>query len=140
MITAIDTNVILALWDSDEKSHPAALEMLDGAADRGGTLICGAVYGELLAGPRRTETFINEFLHDTEISVDWSSSKEIWRTAGLAFQKYAARRDRQKAGDPRRILTDFYIGAHALCSGNSLLTLDERIYRTAFPDLVTVKA
>ena len=135
MISTVDTNVIVALWDADEHDHLTALDLLDAAASRGGVVICGAVFGELLAGPGRTEEFINNFLEDAEISVDWASNETIWRTAGSAFQKYAARRRRGRSGEARRILTDFYIGAHALENGYSLLTLDDGIYGAAFPML-----
>lgn len=135
MISAVDTNVIVALWDADKRDHLTALSLLDDAASRGGIVICGPVFGELLAGPGRTEEFVNQFLEESEIVVDWSSTEAVWRTAGSAFQTYAARRRRGKSGDPRRILTDFYIGAHAFENGYSLLTLDDGIYRAAFPKL-----
>lgn len=135
MITAIDTNVILALWDAAESGHLAALKMLDDATARGAVVICGAVFGELLAGPGRTEEFVDQFVRDTDIRVDWSSTEAVWRTAGSAFQKYATQRLRRKSGVPRRILTDFYIGAHAYHNGYALLTLDEGIFRKAFPKL-----
>ena len=135
MISAIDTNIIIALWDAKELTHLAVLDLLDNVSSSGGVVICGAVFGELVASPGRDEEFINQFLRDAEIAVDWSSSEAVWRTAGVAFRKYAARRRRQKAASPRRILTDFYIGAHALENGYDLLTLDTRIYRTAFPAL-----
>ena len=134
MISAVDTNVIVALWDADERGHLTALDLLDDAASRGGVVICGAVFGELLACPGRTEEFINKFLDDAEVVVDWSSTEAVWRTAGSAFQKYAARR-RGRSSDPRRILTDFYIGAHALENSYGLLTLDDGIYKAAFPKL-----
>ena len=140
MISAVDTNVIVALWDADERGHLTALDLLDDAASRGGVVICGAVFGELLACPGRTEEFINKFLEDAEVVVDWSSTETVWRTAGLAFQKHAARRRRGRSGDPRRILTDFYIGAHAFENGYSLLTLDDGIYRAAFPKLRIFRA
>lgn len=35
----------------------------------------------------------------------------------------------------RRILADFLIGAHALVKGYTLLTLDEGMYRAAYPRL-----
>jgi predicted nucleic acid-binding protein len=52
-----------------------------------------------------------------------------------AFQAYAARRRRHGEAGPRRTLADFVIGAHALQNGFRLLTLDDRIYRAAFPTL-----
>lgn len=135
MRTAIDTNVIVALWDANEKGHLAALDMLDKAAARGGLLICGAVFGELLAGPDRSEKFVDEFVRDAGITVDWSSTEAVWREAGSAFHRYVASRKQQRSGVPRRILTDFYIGAHAFENRYTLLTLDDGIYRAAFPKL-----
>lgn len=135
MITSIDSNVIIGLWNPDDALNPRARNALEGAFASGSLVISGAVFGELLAGPGRTEEFVNEFLDDAEIAVDWSSNRAIWQTACSAFKKYAARRRRQKSNGPRRILTDFYIGAHAFENGHSLLTLDEGIYRAAFPTL-----
>jgi len=135
MISAIDTNVLIALWDRDDTLNSAAQAVLDMAFARGKLVISGAVYAELLAFPRRTETFLNRFLKDTEIAVDWSMDESIWRTAAKSFQKYANRRRKHRAGQPRRILADFLIGAHALEKGYSLLTLDDGIYRAAFPKL-----
>ncbi len=139
MRTAIDSNVIVAFWNPDDTLNSLAREALDTVYASGGVVICGAVFGELLACPGRTEEFINKFLDDTEIVVDWSSTETIWRTAGSAFQKYAARRRRGRAGEARRILTDFYIGAHAFENGFGLLTLDDGIYLAAFPKLRIVR-
>ena len=55
-----------------------------------------------------------------------------------AFQSYAVRRRRHGHSAPRRILADFMIGAHAQQAGYQLLTLDGRLYRTAFPELTVV--
>jgi len=139
MISAIDTNVLVALWDRDDTLNFAAQAALDAAFARGKLVISGAVFAELLAFPRRTESFLNQFLKDTGIAVDWSMDELIWRTAGKSFQKYASRRRKQRAGQPRRILADFLIGAHALEKGYSLLTLDEGLYRAAFPKLHIVR-
>ena len=139
MITALDTNVLVALWDRDDTLNSAAQAALDDAFARGKLIISGAVFAELLAFPRRTEVFLDQFLKDTGITVDWTTDESIWRVAGKAFQKYANRRQEQKVGGPRRILADFIIGAHALEKGYSLLTLDDGIYRAAFPKLQIVK-
>jgi len=139
MISAIDTNVLVALWDRDDTLNSAAETALEAAFARGTLVISGAVFAELLAFLGRTETFLNQFLKDTGIAVEWSTDESIWRTAGKSFQKYANRRRKQRAGQPRRILADFLIGAHALENGYSLLTLDDGIYRAAFPKLHIVK-
>src|SRR6185436_6167879 len=139
MITAIDTNVLVALWDRDDTLNSTAQAALDAAFARGKLVISGAVYAELLALPRRTEAFIEEFLNETGIDRDWMTDESMWRVAGRAFQAYANRRRKQRAGEPRRLLADFLIGAHALEKGFALLTLDDGIYRTAFPKLRIVK-
>lgn len=135
MISAVDTNVIVALWDADEGGHLTALDLLDDAASRGAVVICGAVFGELLACPGRTEEFVDQFLLETEISVDWTTNETIWKTAGRAFSAYAGRRRKKGPEVSRRILADFLIGSHAYENGYSLLTLDDGIYRAAFPKL-----
>ena len=139
MISAIDTNVLVALWDRDDTLNSTVQAALDAAFARGTLVISGAVFAELLAFPGRTESFLNQFLKDTGIAVDWSTDESLWRAAGKSFQKYANRRRKRRAGQPRRILADFLIGAHALEKGYSLLTLDDGIYRAAFPKLHIVK-
>ena len=57
MISAIDTNVLVALWDRDDTLNSAAQAALDTAFARGKLVISGAVFAELLAFPRRTESF-----------------------------------------------------------------------------------
>ena len=135
MATAIDTNVIVALLEGEKSAEVAARRALENASETGGLVICGPVFAELLASPRKTEAFILEFCSETGISIDWSVDETIWRSAGRAYGRYAKNRRRQKSGLPRRILADFVIGAHAFENRYSLLTADSRIYRTAVPKL-----
>jgi predicted nucleic acid-binding protein len=72
---------------------------------------------------------------ETGIGVDWELTEKIWRLAGRAFQAYRERRGKQRDQGARGILADFTIGAHALANRFRLLTLDEGIYRAAFPTL-----
>ena len=135
MTTAVDTNVIVALWDKNKLLSSAAESALERALAFGGLVLSAPVVAELMAAPGRSEAFINAFLLDTGIHVDWDLGKEIWRTAGRAFQKYASRRRSSSVDGPRRILADFLIGAHAIEADYPLLTLDTRLYRAAFPRL-----
>ena len=136
MTTAIDSNVLIGLWNEDDSLNTAARSALDAALVRGRLIIAAPVFAELLAAPSRTEAFLDSFCKDTGVAVDWSLNETVWRTAGRAFQQYAVRRRKQRGSGPRRILADFLIGAHALHNGFRLLTLDDRLYRAAFPRLV----
>jgi predicted nucleic acid-binding protein len=135
MTTAIDTNVIIALWDKDATLNLAAQNALDTAFHRGTLVVAAPVFAELIAAPGRSEKFVGSFLEETGIGVDWELTEKIWRLAGRAFQAYAERRRKQHEQSRRRILADFIIGAHALANGFRLLTLDDGIYRAAFPTL-----
>jgi predicted nucleic acid-binding protein len=138
MTTAVDTNVFIALWYKDDALNTLARSAMDAAMVRGNLVVSGPVFAELVASPRRTEAFIDYFLKEAGVAVDWNIDEQMWRTAGRAFQSYASRRKRQGDPGPRRILADFLIGAHALRRGYRLLTLDEGLYRSAFPRLAIV--
>jgi predicted nucleic acid-binding protein len=139
MITSIDTNVFIALWDRDLAISSAAQSALDAALERGGLVVGAPVFAELMAAPGRSETFLTSFFRDTGIAIEWNLQEAVWRAAGRSFQKYAARRTGKRDTGPRRILADFLIGAHACERGYRLLTLDDRLYRAAFPDLALVR-
>ena len=139
VITALDTNIFVAVWDGDEPTSNFVSEILDQANAQGRLVISPPVYAELVAAPGRDRAFVERFLQETAINVDWRLSRQVWESAALAYRAYAERR-RAQARDPgpRRILADFIIGAHALHRASSLLTFDQRIYGAAFPTLNVV--
>jgi predicted nucleic acid-binding protein len=140
MTTVIDSNVIAALWNRDDALNAAARSALDGAHARGRLIVPAPVYAELMASVGRTESFLDAFFQETGISVEWQMEERVWRAAGRAFQSYAGRRRRQREAGPRRILADFVIGAYAARHNYPLLTLDEGVYRAAFPELRILSA
>ncbi len=135
MTTSIDTNVLVAVWNADDSLNARALSALSAARNLGSLVIAAPVFAELLAAPDQQEGFLDSFFADTEITIDWRLDESVWRAAGLAFQSYASRRRKHSDAVPRRILADFLIGAHAVENGFRLLTLDDRLYRAAFPRL-----
>lgn len=137
MRSAIDTNVIVALWAGEPVATRMAA-LLGEARLAGGLVICGPVHAELRAHPRATASFIAKFISDAEIAVDLKLSPEIWQLTGDAYAAYAERKRRSAGGEAKRLLVDFIIGAHALLEADRLLTLDHDRYRTAFPDLKLV--
>ena len=139
MTTVIDTNVIVALWDRDLALSTTAQSALDAALQQGALIVPAPVFAELMAAPGRNERFLDAFFRDTGILVDWNLDQRAWRVAGRALQGYAARRRKQRGSALRRILADFLIGAHAFSRGYRLLTLDDRLYRAAFPGLAIAR-
>jgi hypothetical protein len=135
MRTAIDTNVISALWSGEPASQGIA-ELLGRAGDEGGLVICAPVYVELRAYPKATRTFLEQFLAATRIFTDFLLDEAVWQESGAAYAAYAQRRRQSKDGPSKRLLVDFIVGAHATLKADRLLTLDAARYRTAFPKLV----
>jgi predicted nucleic acid-binding protein len=132
--TAIDTNVISAIW-TDEPSAKELIRTLRAAKSEGALLISPVVYVELHAYPGVSEVVIKDFLADSGIRVDFSLKESVWEEAGRRFAQYANRRRRSGSGDPKRLLADFLVGAHALLHADRLLSLDEAGYRQDFPEL-----
>jgi predicted nucleic acid-binding protein len=135
MTTSIDSNVIAALWNNADSFNEAALKRLGQVGKQGKLVVVAPVYSELMAGPLRGETALEEFFARTGIVVDWEIGEDVWREAGRAYRGYAVRRKRSGEGPPRRILADLVIGAHAFLLGYSLLTVDGSHYAAAFPRL-----
>jgi predicted nucleic acid-binding protein len=134
MRTAIDTNVISALWSAEPLS-PFVSEVLDEAAGAGGLVICAPVYAELLAHPKASVAFVDDFLNETRIAPDFDFGEPVWREVSLRFAKYAIRRRASRGGSGKRLLADFIVGAHALIRADRLLTLDASRYAKDFPEL-----
>lgn len=134
MRTAIDANVISAIW-SREPSAERAIVQLGEAKAEGALLISPVVFAELIAYPGATEAYVRRFLEDTGVVVDLKLEERVWTETGQRFARYAARRRRSTGEGPRRLLADFLIGAHALVQADRLLTLDAKVYRQDFPEL-----
>jgi predicted nucleic acid-binding protein len=131
---AIDSNVISAVW-SAEPVASLAVSQLYAARQRGKLLMCAPVYAELLAYPKASEPFLEQFLRETGIVVDFEISEVIWREAGRRFSRYAGRRRRSSGTHPRRLLVDFLVATHALLEADRLFTLDQDRYARDFPEL-----
>jgi predicted nucleic acid-binding protein len=134
MRTAIDSNVLSALWSKEAIALQVERQLGD-AKNEGGLVIGAPVYAEVLAHPKATETFVNDFLASTGIVVDFEFPKSVWVEAGRRFVRYATRRRRAGREEPKRLLTDFVIGSHALEQADRLLTLDPKRYQRDFPEL-----
>jgi len=134
-MTALDANVLIALWDTDPVISQSASLACQKIHENGPIGICGPAFSELMGQPGRSSTQIQRLLESAEIKIDWEFTEPDWLAAGHAYQGYVARRKSSGGGLSRRMLTDFLVGAHASVRGHSLLTLDRSIFRAAFPNL-----
>ena len=134
MRTALDTNVLSALWSSEPVASRVAAQLAQ-AHGEGGLVVCAPVYAELLAHPSATDRFVDEFLAETGIAVDFELGEGVSRLAAKSFAQYARRRRRSQGDSPKRLLVDFIVAAHASLRADRLLTLDADRYHRDFPRL-----
>jgi hypothetical protein len=109
--------------------------MLAAAHAQGVVLIAPPVFSELHAHPNATPAFVKEFLVRTGVVVDYRLEEGVWYEAGVRFARYASRRRGATGTEPRRLVADYIIGAHALLQADCLMTLDPKCYRQDFPEL-----
>lgn len=153
MITAVDTNVFLALLYGDEHADQSEAELRRVYRD-GRVVITPIVYAELAAdGHFETTSVLDLFLEDFSIQVAEPSREAMFR-AGDRFREYTARRPYghqcpscgtkrtvrcQACGEARtprqHIAADFLIGGHAIVDCDSLVSFDAAFYETYFPSL-----
>lgn len=128
--TLVDTNVLLDVMTEDPRWSDWSQARLAEAADAGLLAINPIIYAELSAGFRRKEDLDAQLKDEFErLALPW----EAGFLAGQCFQRY------RRLGGPRHsLLPDFYIGAHAMVGGLTLLTRDAARYRAYFPRLAII--
>lgn len=134
MRTALDSNILSALWSKETEAGRIAAQ-LGTLYAQGGLVVCAPVYAELLAHPAVDQHFVDKFLADTGVVVDFDLREEVWRAAAEGFVAYAHRRRASGGSSPRRLLVDFLVGAHAVLRADRLMTLDGGRYELDFPQL-----
>jgi predicted nucleic acid-binding protein len=82
-----------------------------------------------------TQDFVEKFLRETGIAVDFHLDEPVWRESARSYAAYARRRRASGGGSPKRLLVDFLIASHALLHADRLMTLDAERYRRDFPRL-----
>ena len=134
MRTALDTNVLSALW-SNETPAAAIGQQLKNSRAQGGLVVCAPVYVELVAHPLVAAGFVDKCLAETGIAVEFVLDETVWRKAAERFAEYAHQRRRSGGYLAKRLLVDFVIASHALLRADRLMTLDEGRYHQYFPEL-----
>jgi predicted nucleic acid-binding protein len=133
MRTALDTNIISSIWSS-EPTAAYFSEALAVAKQAGGLAICAVTYAELLAHPLATEPFVLSTLARMGVAIDFATYEAVWTETGVRYAQYAARR-RSERDQPRRLVPDFFVGAHAFLQADQLITRDIAFYQRNFPEL-----
>lgn len=126
--TLVDSNVILDVVTEDDEWFDWSAAALSRQADAGALVVNPIIYAEVAARFERIEDL------EAALPDDYYQRQPLpWEAAFLAGRSFVRYR---RTGGPRRSpLPDFYIGAHALVAGLTLLTRDARRYRTYFPKL-----
>ena len=132
MKTALDSNILSAFW-SNEPSAGRIEQELKNSRAQGSLVVCGPVYVELAAHPLVSPGFVDKFLAETGIAVEFMLDEPVWRKAAEGFAAYAERRRRSGSTSPKRLLPDFLIAAHAVLCADRLFTLDLTRYQQDFP-------
>jgi len=126
--TLVDSNVILDVVTQDEEWFDWSASALARQADAGPLVVNPIIYAEASARFERIEEL------EDALPPDYFRREPLpWEAAFLAGRSYVTYR--RGGGQRRSPLPDFYIGAHALVAGMTLLTRDPGRYRTYFPKL-----
>lgn len=124
----VDSNVIIDVITEDAGFLGWSETAMSESAQFGVLFINPIIFAEVSTGFSRREdvTAALDALDFEYADLPWDAAF----IAGKAFTRY-----RRSGGLRRSPLPDFYIGAHALVSGMTLLTRDGSRYRTYFPKL-----
>jgi predicted nucleic acid-binding protein len=129
-VISLDTNIVQSALQTTDVNHARARQALENH-NSPAFCICPIVRTELQAST--SWSLIEEWLDTQEITVIWDMPRSLWDAAGIAFGKYAVlRRGGQTS---RRIVADFLIAAHAEHHELEMLTFDDTVFKSVFPQV-----
>lgn len=131
MVILVDSNVLLDVLTEDAQWYDWSAGKLEEYAEGHILAINPVIYAEVSIGFDRIED-VEEALPSSVLqrrAIPWEAAF----LAGKCFLQY-----RRRGGRKRSLLPDFFIGAHAVVGGMTLLTRDAARYRRYFPRLTIV--
>lgn len=130
-LVLVDTNVLIDVMEEDERWFSWSADALEREAESSTLVINPIVYAEVAMGYGSVREL------DAAVPPETFRREALpWEAAFMAAHVHAEYR--RQGGRQRTILPDFFIGAHAMVAGMSVLTRDARRYRTYFPPLDVV--
>jgi len=130
VITAVDSSVLLDVLCGTAAQAERAGSALHAAMSGGRLVVCECVIAEIR--PALSGKLFEEFLSDWQLGFV-PSSFESAMLAGKHFEQYLSR-----GGRGGRIISDFFIGAHAKVHADRLLARDRGYLRDYFRGLKVV--
>ncbi len=124
----VDSCIVIDLLAEASDWYQWSLATLSEVSESRALAINQIIYAEIASAydtPADVECALAPF-DFIRLSLPWDAAF----LSGLAYRIY-----RQRGGNRRSPLPDFYIGAHAMTAGMALLTRDETRYRSYFPRL-----
>jgi predicted nucleic acid-binding protein len=127
--TLVDSNVILDILLEDPQWYEWSSLQLMHWVSHSTLVINPLIYAEITVGFKNIEE-----VEDAVPPAFFRREPLPWEAAFLAGKCFLQYR-KQRGGQKRSPMPDFYIGAHALVRGYRLLTRDSPRFRTYFPAL-----
>jgi predicted nucleic acid-binding protein len=127
-VVLVDTKVLLDVVINDPVWADWSQRQLEKLAFEACLAINPVVYAELSIGFQRIDE-VEAILAAIEVEIE-EVPRPVLFLADKAFRDYRAR-----GGTKAGVLSDFFIGAHAMAEGIALLTRDTRRYRSYFPTI-----